>query len=97
MPRVAVSKNEDTMYHKTLLDLRVGFDGKPEKQILMVKDYMYEGNPKYDIFVNWESIGSFEANNDNDAVSEGLAKIRDLLEHLRLDKAWEVLDLVKED
>jgi len=49
------------------------------------------GKPDYTILANDEYISSFEVSAVQDVVYEGLARIRELLEHLKLDKDRKVL------
>ena len=70
---------------ETIVDLRIASGSVPQGQFKIVKGNI-DGSPDYAIFADDEYIGSFEAATEQEAVCEGLTKIRELLEHLRMDR-----------
>ena len=70
---------------KTLLDLRIApnIEGIPPGALKLVQGEVAvgdaDGKIDYAIFINDEYLGSLEASTEQEAVLEGLVKMRDLL------------------
>lgn len=68
---------------ETVIDLRVASGGVPQGQLKLVKRYI-DGKIDYTVFTGDEHVAILEATTEQDAIYEGLTKIREFLKYLNL-------------